>query len=212
MCGKHSALDIHSPSRVGSSPSVRGTHASAARQITGTGIIPACAGNTRVISSRVRPSRDHPRMCGEHTTDDSFNLDHMGSSPHVRGTLYIGKPYDVMAGIIPACAGNTSGRTRRRSSRRDHPRVCGEHFAKYGLAFWTAGSSPRVRGTRLSGMCITAPTDHPRVCGEHYHLSSWSWTVRGSSPRVRGTPPDDLRGNAFSRIIPACAGNTSWTT
>ena len=66
-------------------------------------------------------------MCGEHTTDDSFNLDHMGSSPHVRGAHCETCPSVFETGIIPACAGSTHSKPTTRSSIRDHPRMCGEH-------------------------------------------------------------------------------------
>ena len=58
---------------------------------------------------------------------------------------------DVNAiGIIPAHAGNTHPPTPCNTSGRDHPRTCGEHIvagATWGVG---GGSSPRMRGTRLT--------------------------------------------------------------
>ena len=52
-----------------------------------------------------------------------------------------------MAGIIPACAGNTRSRSCLCPFARDHPRVCGEHLAHFDDEMGIEGSSPRVRGT-----------------------------------------------------------------
>ena len=111
-----------------------------------------------------------------------------GSSPRVRGTRSLVAIWVEGGGIIPACAGNTRRRTCRRTRRRDHPRVCGEHLTRTFQLMLTVGSSPRVRGTPSKA------------------VSSLSTT--GSSPRVRGTPSGSLRLLPCRGIIPACAGNT----
>ena len=51
----------------GSSPRVRGTRAASNLVRCSCRIIPACAGNTGMSALRVSASRDHPRVCGEHT-------------------------------------------------------------------------------------------------------------------------------------------------
>ena len=66
-------------------------------------------------------------MRGEHVYIPFPPYDKAGSSPHARGA-----PLDVYAalvggGIIPACAGSTSEGLRIPGSRRDHPRMRGEH-------------------------------------------------------------------------------------
>ena len=119
--------------QVGSSPHARGTLAGATADKTVTGIIPACAGNTRRWCSLICLPGDHPRMRGEHTRRRTWKPSTGGSSPHARGTLdtliencgnrgiipacagntihaYADDP--VRQGIIPACAGNTEGRIR----------------------------------------------------------------------------------------------------
>ncbi len=111
-----------------------------------------------------------------------------------------------------------------------NPGVCGEHDSRTPSPSRSRGSSPRVRGTRTSpgkhpiGARIipacagnTQPqhaaqpssSDHPRVCGEHHNRLVESVPIRGSSPRVRGTLQSTTRLWRSSRIIPACAGNTS---
>ena len=136
---------------------------------------------------------------------------------------------DDVAGIIPACAGNTCLDIALFVVHWDHPRVCGEHWKVPTSIFCSWGSSPRVRGTRLwwfscSVLLGIIPAcagnteaavddeivsrDHPRVCGEHFHDPYTGRTMRGSSPRVRGTPGRGCGGRSRRRIIPACAGNT----
>ena len=52
-----------------------------------------------------------------------------------------------LAGIIPACAGNTPSLSLLHVGFGDHPRVCGEHSYRLIVASVEQGSSPRVRGT-----------------------------------------------------------------
>ena len=66
VCGEHTPLVECPVTDQGSSPRMRGTperHHVAPRQ---GGIIPAYAGNTRRSSNAPSPTRDHPRVCGEH--------------------------------------------------------------------------------------------------------------------------------------------------
>ena len=148
-------------------------------------------------------------MCGEHP-------DPRRSAPRGRG-------------IIPACAGNTRDPTVLTQSKRDHPRVCGEHLPLRVALVPVLGSSPRVRGTlsiwpssmwrrgiipacagntlsiRFSGSMFR---DHPRVCGEHRYWNGTHVKEQGSSPRVRGTHEYPFLCRVLAGIIPACAGNT----
>ncbi|EEP20764.1 hypothetical protein BIFANG_03334 [Bifidobacterium angulatum DSM 20098 = JCM 7096] len=52
-------------------------------------------------------SRDHPRVCGEHELPELRQAAIRGSSPRVRGTPPAQPIRLLLAGIIPACAGNT---------------------------------------------------------------------------------------------------------
>ncbi len=180
--------DIGDAFNSGSSPHARGTrlHCEGGRGLCG--IIPACAGNTRKVSSSRARLRDHPRMRGEHISSDDKRISRMGSSPHARGTLYYRRHGGDDRGIIPACAGNTSKRRSRPSLPWDHPRMRGEHIleSQTGRRRW--GSSPHARGTpdrtmgrpRRHGIipaCAgntpskttskSSNRDHPRMRGEH---------------------------------------------
>ena len=53
-------------------------------------------------------------------------------------------------GIIPAYAGSTRHGQRYSSQGWDHPRVCGEHITMMLTNVDWAGSSPRMRGARIS--------------------------------------------------------------
>ena len=214
--------------------------------------IPACAGNSSRASRCSRRATVHPRVCGELQRVVEDNESNGGSSPRVRGTL---GPVEVLRHLhrfIPACAGNSGADRDAVVGDSVHPRVCGElegrlvphadvdrfipacagnsqRALQVGNEF--AGSSPRVRGTRVSPSRSEAPPPvHPRVCGELAGTDvAWSEWV-GSSPRVRGTPAARPRRSGWTavhprvcgelvfdlrpalpalRFIPACAGNSA---
>ena len=229
MCGEHTVDRPTKKDRMGSSPHVRGTLHTIVLHVAPQGIIPACAGNTYAATSTGVTCGDHPRMCGEHPVVPDPHSSMMGSSPHVRGTHRGRWARCSRAGIIPACAGNTRAAAGWRASRRDHPRMCGEHALqpyKRGLAL---GSSPHVRGTLRGGEDFVGGVgiipacagntrvrkgrdgragDHPRMCGEHNPFNGIVADFPGSSPHVRGTLRMIHHWSDIKGIIPACAGNT----
>ena len=87
MCGEHRFVDLSKDFSAGSSPHVRGAPAVLLRHWPAGGIIPACAGSTRLFL----------------LASKTFS----GSSPHVRGALTDGADGAELVGIIPACAGST---------------------------------------------------------------------------------------------------------
>ena len=131
----------------GSSPRMRGTPGRARTAQLDDGIIPAYAGNTPARHQSKGGKRDHPRVCGEHLSAAFLAAVKRGSSPRMRGTLDQCTPQRQNHGIIPAYAGNTGASSVSDSSRKDHPRVCGEHTALMMTTTGRAGSSPRMRGT-----------------------------------------------------------------
>ena len=153
MCGEHLAAYAGEIEEVGSSPHVRGTQPSRCPISTRTGIIPACAGNTRRFCFLFLLVRDHPRMCGEHGSRQKKEKSFSGSSPHVRGTRSGCCCGVGCFGIIPACAGNTPRRSWWRCRARDHPRMCGEHSHIEAMENLYKGSSPHVRGTLVGRLC-----------------------------------------------------------
>ena len=127
MCGEHRTSSWSMKRLMGSSPHVRGAPHIVIVHETPDGIIPACAGSTLLRAFFWSLRRDHPRMCGEHMNVWFLKTDRPGSSPHVRGAPRGMRLQERPAGIIPACAGSTPWPAQTRSSRRDHPRMCGEH-------------------------------------------------------------------------------------
>ena len=229
MCGEHKFFQGHSPGQRGSSPHVRGTHRVEPQARPQLGIIPACAGNTLSRSRSRRGSGDHPRMCGEHISALSVAVLAAGSSPHVRGTRTLHAIAHEHAGIIPACAGNTTACATIPARTGDHPRMCGEHMLTEPPTVPSSGSSPHVRGTHLhqgrqvhyrgiipacagntwqSRLSARPNRDHPRMCGEHNERGINGLADTGSSPHVRGTLAGLVLGRLSHGIIPACAGNT----
>ena len=85
MCGEHRHPPVKLLAGAGSSPHVRGAPDSRFSDSILRGIIPACAGSTRVGTWRIDCRRDHPRMCGEHALFFEDKRIGRGSSPHVRG-------------------------------------------------------------------------------------------------------------------------------
>ena len=213
----------------GSSPHARGTLWMVWPTRWPHRIIPACAGNTYVDSFFFAVPVDHPRMRGEHLLHRRTGRSIDGSSPHARGTPRIVAVPSYPHRIIPACAGNTSRRTRWDYYWPDHPRMRGEHVYGIGVASQAYGSSPHARGTRGQA-CVAAPAhriipacagntcrdgahshpraDHPRMRGEHVGCVCQMAGRHGSSPHARGTPRPLLARALIHRIIPACAGNT----
>ena len=115
------------------------------------------------------------------------------------------------------------------SFRSDHPRACGANSVSVEPMSFRSGSSPRVRGKRsglvsvLVGvriiparagqtLCLDFTADdaqdHPRACGANAALFCVLYSCCGSSPRVRGKLGARSGQPAWSRIIPARAGQT----
>ena len=85
-CGEHRVRGNMRLNGLGSSPRVRGTFEAAMTKASGTGLIPAGAGNImqRALTEAMRGA--HPRGCGEHRVFRRCLRRRGGSSPRVRGT------------------------------------------------------------------------------------------------------------------------------
>ena len=128
-CGEHGLCLGQLFLREGSSPRMRGAQLAALSPGEYVGIIPADAGSTKAHSYQDNAETDHPRGCGEHDTMFIISIFSCGSSPRMRGAHRLEKQISNSSRIIPADAGSTSRRLRRRSACPDHPRGCGEHSA-----------------------------------------------------------------------------------
>ena len=151
------------------------------------------------------------------------------SSPHARGARDATELGEHLAGIIPACAGSTCYRGSHRRTRRDHPRMRGEHRMIPGTSLGEMGSSPHARGAlpavpvpvaragiipACAGSTVIMQSrtqstgDHPRMRGEHFLKWHRFACLGGSSPHARGAQLYQLPYSQSSGIIPACAGST----
>ena len=107
VCGEHVNASRFHQWPTGSSPRMRGTQADLLTAKRKRGIIPAYAGNTAVKQTPLGGGRDHPRVCGEHLTENEAHRMGEGSSPRMRGTPRCAMVRARPTGIIPAYAGNT---------------------------------------------------------------------------------------------------------
>ena len=213
--------------QMGPSPRVRGSREGGKQRAGRQGSIPACAGKPRWSGSARRPTRVHPRVCGEASATGSTSGHSTGPSPRVRGSPVPQHVAEEAVGSIPACAGKPLSPVSPRASATVHPRVCGEALRNRTATDGMSGPSPRVRGSRSAGQrgtgvsrsipaCAGKPLSwgrkrettrvHPRVCGEAGGCGTGTRSGSGPSPRVRGSRPTAPDGTRPRGSIPACAG------
>ena len=146
VCGENTQVGILSSLSMGSSPRVRGKRYFCVDENISPGLIPACAGKTKLLRKPRNWLRAHPRVCGENARRLRQGLAYPGSSPRVRGKLVMKVKHDSLSGLIPACAGKTLSAMNVERATTAHPRVCGENGIRQRLRCPCMGSSPRVRG------------------------------------------------------------------
>ena len=195
----------------GSPPQVRGKPSVGSFPVSLSGITPAGAGKTLLLSVLLPMIQDHPRRCGENTDTYHPHIHALGSPPQVRGKPSREEVTFFLPRITPAGAGKTRRCRRGLSIYKDHPRRCGENFAFAVKVVGVSGSPPQVRGklkgSTLAGAYIgitpagagkTAPEcqcpkpleDHPRRCGENAFDRPLRGRALGSPPQVRGKQAD----------------------
>ena len=192
---------------MGSSPRMRGKLNQSPPRRAIRGLIPAHAGKTRPTPFRKLSRPAHPRACGENTDGKRQALAGAGSSPRMRGKPGWESTPLGMWGLIPAHAGKTGAATKASGLIPAHPRACGENSSLASPLPFPLGSSPRMRGKRLSPrrsrsipglipahagktnceLCPHRPGwAHPRACGENILGKTLRQPRWGSSPRMRG--------------------------
>ena len=130
----------------GSSPLSRGIRFVFVCQGCHGRIIPALAGNTSIRPRSARSRPDHPRSRGEYGGGDAGVVVDPGSSPLSRGIHHSRYRRRHAGRIIPALAGNTSGRVSHCRTCEDHPRSRGEYSSGRSRRTRQKGSSPLSRG------------------------------------------------------------------
>ena len=160
MRGEHGITNESVPFGEGSSPHARGAPCVALEVDAVIGIIPACAGSTKMRARNGAKQWDHPRMRGEHSLRTLRRTNAQGSSPHARGAPARCAFVARVARIIPACAGSTDPPCRPLGDVQDHPRMRGEHSPELACKLAGEGSSPHARGAHLktSGNPSSTPT------------------------------------------------------
>ena len=155
-----------------------------------------------------------------------------GSSPHARGKPCALAGRVVSGRLIPACAGKTRVVNRLWLKPRAHPRMRGENMNLNKNIRTEQGSSPHARGKRrgnahhreIAGLipacagkttsyCPSYPCTgaHPRMRGENIKSVKYLIVSTGSSPHARGKLAYRPRPYPPVRLIPACAGKTSYS-
>ena len=113
-CGANSLTLALSSPNTGSSPRMRGKHLGADRFNQRGRIIPAHAGQTSWLPSGCAGYTDHPRACGANAPAGTTAQTPTGSSPRMRGKQAGPSISRRPRRIIPAHAGQTRRRSRRR--------------------------------------------------------------------------------------------------
>ena len=148
VCGENKCVTTAASLKVGSSPRVRGKLLNGHLMAAFVGLIPACAGKTRLLRHPARRRPAHPRVCGENSSLPVCQFLLPGSSPRVRGKHAVAAEAEGLVGLIPACAGKTASESAANPRTTAHPRVCGENSGPEFRCSRRTGSSPRVRGKR----------------------------------------------------------------
>ena len=217
--------------RDGSPPRVRGEALARLEDCVELGITPACAGRSASETPSGQRPEDHPRVCGEKSTEEDDQSAIRGSPPRVRGEAGGHSERRTLKRITPACAGRSRRMKQWTQDRKDNHRVCGEKDRRPLSVSCSMGSPPRVRGEvrvavlvlaerritpacagrrRVVGRVCLAAWDHPRVCGEKRFAGISAVSSSGSPPRVRGEDDRGVLRLYAHRITPACAGRSGF--
>ena len=145
--GEHESYGKMSAREAGSSPLARGTPLADLIAPPAPGLIPARAGNTGRPTTDSPRAWAHPRSRGEHPEFPAGRAACRGSSPLARGTPHRKRSSVLLAGLIPARAGNTRAARAGTGGYKAHPRSRGEHYPSVLLLLRLRGSSPLARGT-----------------------------------------------------------------
>ena len=193
----------------GSSPLARGTRDILQLDQLRARLIPARAGNTKLLEKRIKRASAHPRSRGEHMREDGQSFLTAGSSPPVRGAPEDGGYPRGHLGLIPARAGSTyRGGVSPPALSGSSPPVRGALastlFTKANLGLIPA----RAGSTTMGAEEFNRERAHPRPCGEHGIPRRWRARKRGSSPPVRGALNDFIEWGDNAGLIPARAGST----
>ena len=211
----------------GPSPLTRGSQQVWCGNLDAAGSIPAHAGQPPPDIRRRVNRKVHPRSRGAATTTPITGGDRGGPSPLTRGSPSVNVTPAVLAGSIPAHAGQPGLGCASPSFRRVHPRSRGAAKYQDFLPKLKLGPSPLTRGSRgqrcwwqkpngsipahagqprRRRACVLPATVHPRSRGAAAPAAICAVSTAGPSPLTRGSQL--LRHFKYpqSGSIPAHAG------
>jgi len=113
---------------IGTPPRMRGTQSGTLIRNVLVRNTPAYAGNTTPCFGFRSAKWEHPRVCGEHIIAVIVKNAHCGTPPRMRGTRVCHIIIEASCGNTPAYAGNTLLCFAFHCYKKEHPRVCGEHY------------------------------------------------------------------------------------
>ena len=125
-CGEQGTPPEDEGWSVGSSPRLRGTELDDPAPAVPDRFIPAPAGNRPVRDARRSRRTVHPRACGEQISSQRKCPQLVGSSPRLRGTVFVVLMGLIIGRFIPAPAGNSRSIAPAPAAIAVHPRACGE--------------------------------------------------------------------------------------
>ena len=189
--------------------------------------IPAHAGFCSVRPVILLPSVVHPRTCGVLVTLLLASATPAGTSPHMRGFVYVRVGHEGGIRYIPAHAGFCASGFFYIQRAKVHPRTCGVLPAITPPTRCFQGTSPHMRGFGLvsvrscyrtgyipahAGFCDICKnpggetTVHPRTCGVLTAGAVVLHVLGGTSPHMRGFARPTAPRAGSRRYIPAHAG------
>ena len=227
VCGGTFVSDRVRNPQMGLSPRMRGNHFRIVTALSGSGSIPAYAGEPWRRRRNSIIQRVYPRVCGGTRPGPHTPRLRHGLSPRMRGNPSGYTRGNRKIGSIPAYAGEPITATATRSNAPVYPRVCGGTPGRRPRPGGGRGLSPRMRGN-LTDRRISISTSgsipayagepgqrqglmarlgvYPRVCGGTSRNPRTVGKRRGLSPRMRGNPNPTSLCPASARSIPAYAG------
>ena len=150
------------------------------------GSIPACAGETIYGRWGSVAVQVHPRLCGGNVRGLAEVVRGDGPSPPVRGKPLPSTHSLLKIRSIPACAGETFGRSIPRPTASVHPRLCGGNHETPDSPESRPGPSPPVRGKRrVLGVHSRDERSIPACAGET-RCSDRRWNDTQVHPRLCG--------------------------
>ena len=127
VCGENHRVKLAREVAEGTSPRMRGKRLPQWPCGEHHRNIPVYAGKTAVKYQCSNATEEHPRVCGENTPTHTKRLQHLGTSPRMRGKPPLHQQKRGRRRNIPAYAGKTVISPAPISSAKEHPRVCGEN-------------------------------------------------------------------------------------